>query len=354
MNAEARMREDLALSEGYHSPQLEVSVRLNANESPFPPPQGWVEALAEEVRFIQFNRYPDRRAWSLRAAIGEVHGVGPERIFCGNGSNEVLQCVLMAFGGAGRKAVVFEPTYALHSHIARLTGTEVVSGSRRADFLLDADAATSLVSEVRPAVTFLCSPNNPTGRVETTGTVGAVLDSAPGLLVVDEAYGQFSPWSALGMLSTSERLVVVRTFSKTWSMAAARLGYAVASEEVVAALEHVALPYHLDALKQAAGRLALHHEAEMRARVSAIVEERGKLTAGLAGLPVEQWPSDANFILFRPIARDAASVWRDLVARDVLVRDCSSWRGLEGCLRVTVGTPSENHAFLDALEGCLS
>jgi len=175
--------------------------------------------------------------------------------------------------------------------------------------------------------------------------------------VVDEAYGQFAPWSALDMLTAGEpgaqRLAVVRTFSKTWSMAACRLGYLVAHPDVVAACDMVALPYHLDAMTQLAGRLALKHVAAMEQRVALLTEERGRIAAALSDLAVDSWPSDANFVLFRPRSRPASAVWADLLAASVLVRDCSTWPGLEGCLRVTVGTPEENDRFLAALAAAL-
>ncbi|HEY1634910.1 MAG TPA: histidinol-phosphate transaminase [Acidimicrobiales bacterium] len=343
------VRADLDLGEGYHSPQVDVAVRLNTNESPIPPPRAWVDALCGELARLEFHRYPDRRAWALRAALAEAHGVRPEEVFCANGSNEVLQCLLLAFGGPGRTAAVFEPTYALHSHIARLTGTGVATGERLADFRIDLDEVRRVSEETAPVVTFLCSPNNPSGRADSPQVVDQVLALVPGLAVVDEAYGQFSAWSALSMLGDHDRLVVVRTFSKTWSMAAARLGYLVAPASVVAALEEVALPYHLDAIKQVAGRLALDYQADMDARVEALVEERGRLAAALGLLPVESWPSDANFILFRPLTRRGDDVWQGLLDRSVLVRNCSGWPRLDGCLRVTVGTPEENTAFLAAL-----
>ncbi|MCU1489993.1 MAG: hisC, partial [Acidimicrobiaceae bacterium] len=255
---------------GYHSPQLEVEVRLNTNEAPEPPPEAFLEALAAEVALSRLNRYPDRDARELREALAAHHGVRPSQVFCANGSNEVLQSLLLAYGGPGRSVAVFEPTYALHSHIARITGTGVVEGERGPDFLLDSAeldrvlavaAATDLEGipgdVVNPVITFVCSPNNPTGRLEPIEIVNEVLAKAPGLVVVDEAYGQFARRSALELLDARPRLVVVRTFSKTWSLAGLRLGYAVADEEVVASMERVALPYHLDSLKQIAGRLAL-------------------------------------------------------------------------------------------------
>ena len=352
-------RDDLAALDGYHSPQVAAEVRLNTNESPFPPPESWRDDLVGAIERIEFNRYPDRSASDLRAAVAHLHGVGADEVFCANGSNEVLQSLLLAFGGPGRRALLFEPTYSLHAHICALTGTEVVAGQRDAEFRVDRDEALRLLGETRPTVTFLCSPNNPTGRAEPAELVRAVVAHAPGLVVVDEAYGQFSPWSALslragGPSGGAAGLVVVRTFSKTWSMAASRLGYLVAGPEVVAACDAATLPYHLSSLTQAAGVLALHYSAEMEARVALVAEERGRIAAALAALPVESWPSDANFILFRPLAKSADGVWRALLERSVLVRNCSSWAGLPGCLRVTVGTPAENRRFIQALEESLN
>lgn len=346
-------REDLGLREGYHSPQAEVSVRLNTNESPLPPPPGWLDALAGELRQIPFNRYPDRSAIHLREALAEFHGVEPDQVFCANGSNEVLQSLCLAYGGPGRSAAVFEPTYALHSHIAHLTSTAVAEGQRRADFSLDVDAVKDVIADASPSITFLCSPNNPTGMAEDRSSVEAVLSLAPGLVVVDEAYGQFSDWSALSLVDNSRPLVVTRTFSKTWSMAAARLGYLIGPAEVVATLERVALPYHLDAFKQAAGQLALRFVGEMEERVGLIVRERQRVTGALARLSVTVWPSQANFVLFRPEHRKGNEVWQELLDRSVLVRDTSSWPGLSGCLRVTIGMPAENDAFLSALKEVL-
>jgi histidinol-phosphate aminotransferase len=376
------VRADLQLASGYHSAQVPAEVRLNTNESPLPPPDGFIDALAAAISRVDLNRYPDREATELRAALAALHGVGPEQIFCANGSNEVLQCLLLAFGGPGRRALLFEPTYALHSHISRLTGTEVVVGGRDADFRIDADEAVELCRSSDPTITFLCSPNNPTGLSEPRELVVRLVSAAGGLVIVDEAYGQFSQWSALDLrrppaadgttlptpdgvtppttddaatlpAEQARSLVVIRTFSKTWSMAAVRLGYAVADPEVVAACEHVVLPYHLSVPTQIAGTLALRYGEEMAARVELVERERARLFTALGSLAVDTWPSDANFILIRPRARPASVVWADLVADSVLVRDCSTWDGLEGCLRVTVGTPDENDRFVDALERSL-
>jgi histidinol-phosphate aminotransferase len=350
-------RPDVALMDGYHSPQLDVQVRLNTNESPEAPPTAWTASLAEALVSIDWNRYPDREAGALRSAIGDLHGVGPDQIFVANGSNEVLQTVMLTFGGPGRTAAVWEPTYALHSHIARITGTAVVEGERAEDFSTDLDEVSRVISASRPAVSFLCSPNNPTGVVDDESTVRSTLDMVAdidGLLVVDEAYGQFAPWSATGLIADDVPLVVTRTFSKTWSMAAARLGYLVGPASIVAELDKVVLPYHLDAFKQLAGTLALAHVDEMNRRVQRLVVERDRLIARLGALDVDVWPSGANFVLFRPRSMTGASVWSGLVDRSVLVRNCSSWPRLGDCLRVTIGTTDEDDRFLAALQEVLS
>lgn len=350
-------RPALGLREGYHSPQVDAEVRLNTNESPFPPPAEWLDELRAELASIAFNRYPDRSATALRQALADLHGVRVDQVFAANGSNEVLQCLCLAYGGPGRSVALFEPTYALHSHIAHLTGTEVVGGARREDFSLDLAAVGDVVEATGPAITFVCSPNNPTGMAEDAVSVQQVLElvsGAGGLLVVDEAYAQFADTSALALVDDEVPLVVTRTFSKTWSLAGMRLGYAVAPSPVVATLERVALPYHLDAVTQAAGRLAVRHVAAMEARVAAIVAERRRILGALDQLGMTTWPSQANFVLFRPPGGSGPDVWKGLVERSVLVRDTSSWPTLEGSLRVTVGTPEENDRFLAALRSVLA
>jgi len=362
-------RDSVALMDGYHSPQLDVEVRLNTNESPEPPPVAFTAALANALGDIAWNRYPDRAAGALRARVGALHGVGADEVFCANGSNEVLATVAQAYGGPGRTAVVFEPTYALHGHLAGLAGTTVVAGERRDDFTVDPGAAVALIGEVQPSLVFVCSPNNPTGTVEDPATVRAIADAAASvgaLVVVDEAYAQFADDTALDLVANDAPVVVTRTFSKTWSLAALRLGYLVGPRWLVAELDKVALPYHLDAVTQAAGLIALDHVADMEARVARVVAERTRVAAGLSGLGATVWPSGANFVLFRPPAPTSGSgspggpggdadggwattVWERLVGDSVLVRDCSSWPSLGGCLRVTVGTPGENDRFLAAL-----
>ena len=364
------VRDDVALMAGYHSPQLDVAVRLNTNEAPEPPPVEFRQRLTEAIATLDWHRYPDRSAGELRARIAQIEGLvggttggttggassGSEQVFVANGSNEVLQTVMLAYGGAGRTAVTFEPTYALHGHISRVAGTRVVEGERTDDFALDLDHVGAVIAAERPTVTFLCSPNNPTGMVESEDTVRRVLamvEAVDGLLVVDEAYGQFAQWSAISLVDEDTPLVVTRTYSKTWSMAAARLGYLIGPSWVVAELDKVVLPYHLDAAKQAAGLIALEFEDQMRARVAALVEERGRVEAALDVMAVDRWPSGANFILFRPRSMGGTEVWKAMVDQGVLVRNCAPWPRLGDCLRVTLGTAAENDLFLSALADAL-
>jgi histidinol-phosphate aminotransferase len=348
------VRVDLRALEGYHSPQVDVEVRLNTNESPLPPPVAFRDALAAEVSQIEWHRYPDREARALRAAIGELHGVEPEMVFAANGSNEVLQTILLAYAGPGRTVATFEPTYQMHAQIARVVGSTVVVGERAADFTLDPTEMKRVIDAHDPHVAFLTSPNNPTGLVEPPERVEQLLDWAHGLVVADEAYAQFAEWSAADLLDEQRPLVVTRTFSKTWSMAGVRLGYVLGPAWFVAELDKVVLPYHLDAAKQAAGRIALRYVDDMNDRVRLIVSERERVSAAMRALPIDVTPSGANFVLFRPTTVPGRHVWQGLLDRSVLVRDCSGWPRLAGCLRVTIGTPHENDRFLDALTEVLA
>lgn len=350
-------RESIALMAGYHSPQVDVEVRLNTNESPEPPPPGFADAVAQQIAAIDWHRYPQRAAAELRARIGANYDLPAAQVFAANGSNEVLQTLLLTYGGPGRSSAVFEPTYALHSHLSRVTGTEVVQGARSDDFAIDLAEVERVIIENEPDVVFLCSPNNPTGVVDPPDTIRTVLEfvaKTGGLLCVDEAYGQFCDFSAVELLGDDTPLVVSRTYSKTWAMAAVRLGYLLGPSWVVDELEKVVLPYHLDAMTQIAGSVALDHFDAMRARVDRLVEERSRLMSLLADLPVDVWPSGANFVLIRARHLDGDAVWQGLVDRSVLVRNCASWPRLDGCLRVTIGTPQEDDRFIDALTEVLA
>jgi histidinol-phosphate aminotransferase len=347
------VRDDLRALEGYHSPQVDVAVRLNTNESPFPPPSGFVDAVADAVRSLAWNRYPDRGAHRLRAGIAALHAVDPANVFVANGSNEVIQTVLLAFAGAGRTVLTFEPSYQMHAQIARVTGSEVATWDRAEDFSLDPVSARRAVEEHRPHVVFLTTPNNPTGHAESPTVLDALLADGESLVVVDEAYAEFGQWTAVDRVAEDTPVVVLRTFSKTWSMAAARLGYLIGPSWVVRGLEAAVLPYHLDAVSQIAGELALGYTDEMATRVRHIVSERSIVSGRLRELGCAVVDSSANFVLFAPPGGDATGVWSALVDRGVLVRDCSGWPRLAGWLRVTIGTRDENAVFVHALEEVL-
>ena len=346
-------RDAIQAISGYHSPQVDVPVRLNTNESPFSPPQGFVSDWADAIRAGDWNRYPDREVRVLRAALAEQFNVGTECIWAANGSNEVLQLINLVYGGSGRTVMVFEPTYALHQHIAAVTGATIISLPRTSEYRIDPTAASAAILEHRPAIVMLCTPNNPTGTVEDPKTVDAVLTVAKqvgALVVADEAYAEFSGQSVIDI--ENPNLIVVRTFSKVWSLAGVRLGYAIAAPQIINLLIAATLPYHLSTVVQQGGELALRYSEEMSSRVSALQKGRSVIEEGLAELGVRFWPSGANFVLFQ-VGDQADDIWNRLLELGVLVRNCASWNGLAGCLRVTVGTPSENDAFLTALRTAL-
>ena len=346
------LRPELVGVEPYGAPQLDVAVRLNVNENPYPPDEQVVAAVADAVAGAArgLNRYPDREAWALRRDLAGYLGGGvlPEQVWPANGSNEVMLHVLQAFGGPGRTALGFAPTYSMYPEYARSTHTAWVTGRRSDDFSIDLDAAVALVRRQAPAVVLLASPNNPTGTALPPDTLAAVLEVAPGVVVVDEAYAEFrrdqTP-SALSLLPAHPRLVVTRTMSKAFAGAGARLGYAVAAPAVVDALRVVRLPYHLSGLTQAAARALLAHAPTLLARVDELRADRDRLAGWLAGRGLEVAESDANFVLFGRFA-DRHLVWRGLLDRGVLVRET----GPDGWLRVSVGTPSEIAAFQQALD----
>jgi histidinol-phosphate aminotransferase len=267
-----------------------------------------------------------------------------------NGSNEVIQHLCLAYGGADRQALVFEPTYGLHSLIPKVTGMEVVAARLDSDFMLSSDDAAAAATRYRPAIAFVCSPNNPTGNAQLLAAVETLCEQVKGLVIVDEAYGEFGGVSSALLLDRFRNLAVVRTFSKAFALAAARIGYCLADPTIVDELARVRLPYHLSALTQAAGEVALRHSGDAAAVLEKIRDERDRLILALGRMPaVEVFPSDANFVLFRTPA-EAPTLWQALLDRGVLVRDVSRAPGLERCLRVTAGLPEESDVFLKALE----
>ncbi|MCA1727254.1 MAG: histidinol-phosphate transaminase [Actinobacteria bacterium] len=346
------IRPDLESLAPYRAPQPEAPVRLNTNECPYSLPAAFADDLAEAVRGIAFNRYPDRDATALRKGLAEHAGHPFEGVWPANGSNEVLSQLLLAFGGPERRVMLFPPTYVMHEHLARTCLTEVIRVPLGEGFRLE-EAHAAAVREQRPDLVFVCSPNNPTGNAQDPSAIAAVCEAATGLVVVDEAYAEFAGISAKALLGSLDNLVVVRTFSKAFSLAGARLGYALTTPEIVEDLQRVRLPYHLSALGQAAGETALRHVTDATRLLDAIRDQRDRILAALTAMPgVVAYPSDANFVLFHP-GRDGGEVWRALLDRGVLVRDFSTMPGTEGCLRVTAGTPEETGTFLRALEEVL-
>ncbi|MFI5939757.1 histidinol-phosphate transaminase [Streptomyces uncialis] len=354
------VRDELRGRSPYGAPQLDVPVRLNTNENPYPLPDALVERITERVREAarQLNRYPDRDAVELRTALAAYltrtgkHPVTLANVWAANGSNEVIQQLLQTFGGPGRTALGFEPSYSMHPLISRGTGTRWIDGPRRDDFTLDEADATRAVTEHRPDVVFITTPNNPTGNAVPADTVRALYEAAqdakPSMVVADEAYVEFSHGdSLLPLLEGRPHLVVSRTMSKAFGAAGLRLGYLAADPAVVDAVQLVRLPYHLSAVTQATALAALEHTDTLLKYVDQLKSERDRLVTELRALDYEVTVSDANFVQFGRFDGDGGphAVWQRILDRGVLVRD----NGVPGRLRVTVGTPEENDAFLDAV-----
>jgi len=354
--ADLPLRENLRGRSPYGAPQLDTPVRLNTNENPHPPTSALVDEVADSVRVAaaHLHRYPDRDALALRRDLAGYltsrTGVqlGVDNIWPANGSNEVLQQLLQAFGGPGRTALGFTPSYSMHPIIAAGTQTEWVEAVRSADFSLDPDAAVGAVRTYEPDIVFLTSPNNPTGQSVRTADLRRLLESiSHGVLVVDEAYGEFSAVpSAIALLEEfPDRLIVCRTMSKAFAFAGGRLGYLVAAPAVIEAVLLVRLPYHLSVITQAAARAALRHADDTLESVAELVAERARVGAALGAMGFRVIPSDANFVLFGEFV-DATVAWQRYLEAGVLIRDV----GIPRFLRVTIGLSGENDAFLAASE----
>lgn len=351
------IRDELRGKSPYGAPQLDVPVRLNTNENPYPLPEPLVERITERVRAAarELNRYPDREAVELRTELARYltrtagHEVALANLWAANGSNEIIQQLLQAFGGPGRTAIGFEPSYSMHGLIARGTGTGWISGPRNEDFTIDVAAATAEIAARRPDVIFICSPNNPTGTAVDAATVLALYEAAqaakPSLVVVDEAYVEFSHRpSLLPLIEGRPNLVLSRTMSKAFGAAGLRLGYLAADPAVVDAVQLVRLPYHLSAVTQATALAALEHTDTLLKYVDQLKAERDRLVEELCAIGYEVTESDANFVQFGRFD-NSHRAWQAILDHGVLVRD----NGVPGWLRVTAGTPAENDAFLDAV-----
>ncbi len=440
---ELKAREDLQTLTSYHSPQLDVEVRLNTNESPYPPPAKFLSEFSKKLKKLDLNRYPDRSALQLRSAIADFHklalpgetdksdtetdksdtgigkpdaetdksdtetakadlnsaAIGPNCIIAGNGSNEVLQALVLAYAGAGNKAAVFEPTYTLHSHICQIAGSEVLVGRRNSKWQVEISEIKEVLSRGAKIV-FLCSPNNPTATVEDSQFLLDAADlcaKAGALLVIDRAYAEFEPLDSnnldsnnlgsgggggdgggsgyatfdltdFSFIENDLPVVLVHTFSKSWALAGMRLGYGIASPAIIRELEKILLPYNLSAPAMLAGELIFGYADDMAKRNRDIAEGRGfifkelmQINASISakkGAPAfELWESVANFIFFRVAPEaviSARDIWKKLVEKSILIRHYPDAAGIQDCLRVTVGTPEENKRFLSALKGILN
>jgi len=352
--ADLPLRADLRGKSPYGAPQLDVPVRLNTNENPHPPSRALIDDVARSVEAAaaDLHRYPDRDAVELRSDLAAYLRaqtgveVGTENVWAANGSNEILQQLLQAFGGPGRSAIGFVPSYSMHPIISNGTQTEWIESTRAADFSLDVATAVAAIGDREPDVVFVASPNNPSGQSIPLADLKRLLDAMThGILIVDEAYGEFSSQpSAIGLIDEyPTRLIVTRTMSKAFAFAGGRLGYLVAAPAIIDAVLLVRLPYHLSVVTQAAARAALRHADDTLGSVAELIAERERVSAALTDLGYRVIPSDANFVLFGEFA-DAAMAWQHYLDNGILIRDV----GIPGYLRTTIGLADENDAFLAA------
>ena len=348
------IRKDLVGRSPYGAPQLDVPTRLNTNENPFGPSPELVAELAKAVSELgsKLNRYPDRDAIELRADLAAYLNAESQvnltasNIWPANGSNEVMQQLLQLFGGPDKSLVAFSPTYSMYEDYCRNTFTNYLSVSRNEDFTID-KKVIDIALDLTPDIIVLTSPNNPTGTIIENSEIDYLLEKFSGVLIIDEAYAEFRPAespSALVKLSGHPNLVVVRTMSKAFSYAGARVGYIAANPEVIDAIQLVRLPYHLSTVTQAVARVALRFSHELQSQVNLLRQERDELAIWLVNQGFDVAPSGANFLLFGTFG-DRNLVWEQLVEQGVLIRQT----GPDGWLRVSIGTPEENLAFKNAL-----
>jgi histidinol-phosphate aminotransferase len=350
------LRQDLRELSAYGAPQVPADAVMNTNENPYPLSEKLSAAIAASVLEAakNLNRYPDRDATVLRSKLAQFINslsatkLNEKNIWAANGSNEIIQSLFMAFGSGS--ALGFTPSYSMHPLIAKVTGVSWINGSRREDFTLDYDSALAQIQREKPALTFITTPNNPTGSSLSIDEIEKLAKATPGLLVIDEAYAEFSEeTSAVTLIEKYPHVVVIRTMSKAFAFAGVRLGYLVADEAVINAMYLVRLPYHLSALTQAAGDVALDYQEELLANVARLRADRNALAREITALGLTVVPSDANFLLFGGFTKPAAQLWQEMLERGVLIRDV----GLLGYLRVTIGNEAENKKFIDSLSACL-
>lgn len=350
------LRQDLRELSAYGAPQLPADAIMNTNENPYAPSAALAKAISERTAEVALtlNRYPDRDAIALRRKLAQFinkqSGTNFDltNLWAANGSNEIIQSLFMAFGSG--VALGFTPSYSMHPLIAKVTQVEWINGSRREDFSLDIDSAIAQIQRNKPVLTFITTPNNPTGSAISIEDIEKIAKATPGLLVVDEAYAEFSDEkSAVTLLAKYPHVVVIRTMSKAFAFAGARVGYLVADPVVINAMFLIRLPYHLSALTQAAAEVALDFNDELLATVATLRADRDRVAAQLIAMGLTVIPSASNFLLFSGFDMPSAQLWQLLLDRGVLIRDV----GLLGYLRVTIGNEAENSRFISALSHCL-
>ena len=352
--ADLPLRDELRGEEAYGAPQLDVDVRLNTNENPYPPSDDLIADLVAQVEKVasDLNRYPDRDAVALRSALADYVtrqtgvDITVDQVWAANGSNEILQQLLQAFGGPGRSAMGFVPSYSMHPILSSGTQTEFIGIDRDPEtFDIDIDSALAAIAEHRPDVIFITTPNNPTGNLTTLADLRRIIEAAPGIVIVDEAYAEFTeePSATTLLAEFPSKLVVSRTMSKAFDFAGGRLGYFVANPAFIDAVMLVRLPYHLSTLTQAAATVALRHSDATLSTVAKLADERDRVVAALNSYGYDVIDSYSNFVFFGRFA-DASTAWQSFLDEGVLIRDV----GVPGRLRATIGLPSENDALLAA------
>jgi histidinol-phosphate aminotransferase len=350
------LRQNLQELSPYGAPQLPAEAVMNTNENPYPPSSALAQAIASRVSEVALtlNRYPDRDAVVLRTKladfINDLSGTkfGVSNVWAANGSNEIIQSLFLAFGGGG--ALGFTPSYSMHPLIAKVTQVQWLNGNRREDFSLDVNSAIAQIQREKPSLTFITTPNNPTGSSITIEEIEKIAKATSGLLIVDEAYAEFSDEkSAVTLITTYPHVVVIRTMSKAFAFAGVRLGYLIADPAVIDAMFLVRLPYHLSALTQAAAEVALDYRDELLGTVAQLRRDRDLVATQLARLGLTVIPSSSNFLLFTGFSMPSAQLWQAMFDRGVLIRDV----GLLGYLRVTIGNEAENIKFIQTLSACL-
>jgi histidinol-phosphate aminotransferase len=350
------LRSNLRDLSAYGAPQVPASAVMNTNENPYPPSAQLAQAISERIKEVSLtlNRYPDRDAITLRKKLSDfINGLSGtkfsrENVWAANGSNEIIQSLFLAFGSG--KAIGFIPSYSMHPLIAKVTQVQWIAGTRGSDFSLDTESALVQIKQAQPVLTFLTTPNNPTGTSISLTDLENIAQHCTGLLVIDEAYAEFSDEkSAVTLIEKYPHVVVIRTMSKAFAFAGARLGYLVAHPSVIESMYLVRLPYHLSALTQAAAEVALDFSDELLGTVAQLRKDREIMRTDLERLGLTVIPSSSNFLLFTGFKQPSAQLWQQMLDRGVLIRDV----GLLGYLRVTIGNEAENKKFIETLSACL-